>query len=95
MQGNQGNVRGNIMYTYSWSHASKEVSETHRMYLLTVTCNEINELSCSVHNNAPAKLAEFHTQNPGAPQTINVLLYASLPWQPLFQNTSANADVVP
>ena len=45
--------------------------------------------------HTPAKLAEFHTQNPGAPRTINVLLYASLPWQPLFQNTSANADVVP
>ena len=43
----------------------------------------------------PAKLAEFYAQNPGAPRTINVLLYASLPWQPLFQNTVASADVVP
>ena len=45
--------------------------------------------------HAPAKLAEFHTQNPGAPRTINALLYTSLPWQPLFQNTLANVDVVP
>ena len=45
--------------------------------------------------HAPTKLAEFHVQSPGAPRSINALLYASLPWQPLFQNTSANADVVP
>ena len=45
--------------------------------------------------HAPAKLTEFHAQNPGAPQSINALLYASLPWQPLFQNTLANTDVVP
>ena len=45
--------------------------------------------------HAPAKLAEFHTQNPGAPRTINALLYVSLPWQPLFQDTLANANVVP
>ena len=45
--------------------------------------------------HTPAKLAEFHAQNPGAPCTINALLYVSLPWQLLFQNTSANADIVP
>ena len=45
--------------------------------------------------HAPAKLAEFHAQNPGAPRTINALLYMSLPWQPLFQDTLANADVIP
>ena len=45
--------------------------------------------------HTPAKLAEFHAQNSGAPHTINALLYASLPWQPLFQNTLANADIVP
>ena len=39
------------MCTYSRSRASKEVSETHHMYLLTVTCNKINELICSVHNS--------------------------------------------
>ena len=44
VQGNQGNVRSNIMCTYSQSRASKEVSETYHMYLLMVTCNEINEL---------------------------------------------------
>ena len=32
------------MCTYSWSRASKEVSKTHHMYLLTVMCNKINEL---------------------------------------------------
>ena len=37
--------------------------------------------------HAPAKLAEFHAQNPGAPRSINALLYVSLPWQSLFQNT--------
>ena len=45
--------------------------------------------------HAPAKLAEFHAQNPGAPCTINAFFYASLPWQPLFQDTLANVDVVP
>ena len=45
--------------------------------------------------HAPAKLADFHTQNPSAPWTINALLYAFLPWQLLFQNTLANADIVP
>ena len=39
----------NIMCTHSRSRASKEVSETHHMYLLTVMCNKkINELTCSV-----------------------------------------------
>ena len=38
------------MCTYSWSHASKEVSKIHHMYLLTVTCNKINELTCSICN---------------------------------------------
>ena len=53
MRGNTGNVRSNIMCTYSRSRASKEVSETHHMYLLTVMCNKINELTCSVHNITP------------------------------------------
>ena len=51
MRGNTGNVRSNIMCTYSRSRASKEVSETHHMYLLMVTCNKINELTCSIRNN--------------------------------------------
>ena len=46
----QGNVRSNIICIYSQSRASKEVSEIHHMYLLTVMCNEINELTYSVHN---------------------------------------------
>ena len=50
MQGNVGNVRSNILYTYSQSSASKEVSEMHHMCLLMVTCNEINELTYSVCN---------------------------------------------
>src|SRR3984885_1745268 len=37
---------------------------------------------------------EFHSRNPGAPCSINALLYASLPWQPLYELT-ANMDVVP
>ena len=45
--------------------------------------------------HAPAMLAEFHAQNSGALRTINALLYMFLPWQPLLQYTSANADVVP
>ena len=45
--------------------------------------------------HAPAKLAEFHTQSPGAPCTIHALLYTFLHWQPLFLNTLANADIVP
>ena len=44
--------------------------------------------------NSPQLVAEFHAQNPGAPRSINALLYASLPWQSLFEHT-ANADVVP
>ena len=44
--------------------------------------------------NSPEKLAEFHMQNPGAPCQINALLYASLPWQSLFEHT-ANTDIVP
>ena len=48
---NKGNVRSNIMCTYSRSRAHKEVSETYHMYLLMVTCNKINELTCSVHNS--------------------------------------------
>ena len=38
------------MCTYSRSRASKGVSEIHHMYLLTVMCNKINELACSIHN---------------------------------------------
>ena len=41
------------MCTYSWSCASEGVSEVHHMYLLTVTCNKINELTCSIHNTTP------------------------------------------
>ena len=50
MQGNQENVRSNIMCTYSRSHAGKEVSATHHMYLLTVMC-KINELTCGIRNS--------------------------------------------
>ena len=53
MQESKGNVRSNVMCTYSWSCASKRVSTTHHMYLLMVTCNKINELTCSVRNNTP------------------------------------------
>ena len=45
--------------------------------------------------HAPAKLVEFHTWNPGAPKSINALLYMSLPWQPLSLYTLANVDVDP
>ena len=45
--------------------------------------------------HAPVKLAEFQAQSSGASHTINALLYMSLPWQPPFQNTLANADIVP
>ena len=38
------------MCTYSRSCASKGVSKTRHMYLLTVTCNKINELTCSIRN---------------------------------------------
>ena len=38
VQGNLGNVQSNIMCTYSQSRAGKEVSTTHHMYLLMVTC---------------------------------------------------------
>ena len=44
--------------------------------------------------NSSQVVKEFHSQNPGAPRSINALLYASLPWQPLYEHT-ANADVVP
>ena len=44
--------------------------------------------------NSPQVVDEFHSRNPGAPRSINALLYASLPWQPLYEHT-ANADVVP
>ena len=30
--------------------------------------------------NSPQVVEEFHTWNPGAPRSINALLYASLPW---------------
>ena len=33
------------------SRAGKGVSTTHHMYLLTVTCNKINELTCSICNS--------------------------------------------
>ena len=48
MQGNLRNVRSKIMCTYSRSRASKGISKIHHMYLLMVTCNKINELTCSV-----------------------------------------------
>ena len=38
------------MCTYSQSCASKGVSKTRHMYLLMVTCNKINELTCSICN---------------------------------------------
>ena len=44
--------------------------------------------------NSLQVVAEFHVRNPGAPRSINALLYVSLPWQSLFKHT-ANADVVP
>ena len=44
--------------------------------------------------NSLQVVAEFHSRNPGAPRSINTLLYASLPWQPLYELT-ANVDVVP
>ena len=44
--------------------------------------------------NSPKALADFHEQNPSAPRQINALLYASLPWQSLFNHT-ANTDVIP
>ena len=53
MLGNQGNVQSNIICTYSQSRASKEVSETHHMCLLMVTCDKINELTCGVRNINP------------------------------------------
>ena len=48
------------MCTYSRSRASKEMSETHHMYLLMVTCNKINELTCSICNtlDGPIIIAE-------------------------------------
>ena len=45
--------------------------------------------------HSPEKIREFHARHPGAPQKINALLYASLPWQSLFTHTEANADVDP
>ena len=44
--------------------------------------------------NSPQVVEDFHKQNPGAPCSINALLYTSLPWQSLFEHT-ANADVIP
>ena len=44
--------------------------------------------------NSPLAVEQFHTHNPGAPRTINALIYASLPWQPSFL-LMANADVIP
>ena len=44
--------------------------------------------------NSPQVVEEFHARNPGAPRSINALLYASLPWQSLFEHT-ANADIIP
>ena len=44
--------------------------------------------------NSQQVVDEFHSRNPGAPRSINAVLYASLPWQPLYELT-ANADVVP
>ena len=44
--------------------------------------------------NSPQVVAEFHSWNPGAPCSINALLYASLPWQSLYEHT-ANVDVIP
>ena len=49
-------------------------------------------LSNLVHS--PQVVEKFHSRHPGAPRSINALLYASLPWQPLYEHT-ANADVVP
>ena len=61
MQGDQGNVRSNIMCTYSWSCASKEVSKTHHMHLLTVTCNKINISTCSIRNTASVTVpGQYH-----------------------------------
>ena len=34
--------------------------------------------------HSPEKIREFHARHPGAPQKINALIYASLPWQSLF-----------
>ena len=44
--------------------------------------------------HSPQVVEQFHLQNPGVPRSINALIYASLPWQPLFVHT-ANADIVP
>ena len=44
--------------------------------------------------NSPQVVTEFHARNPGAPRSINTLLYTSLPWQPLYE-LMANADIVP
>ena len=44
--------------------------------------------------NSLQVIDEFHARNPGAPRSINPLLYTSLPWQSLYEHT-ANADVVP
>ena len=45
--------------------------------------------------HAPDRVTEFHTRNPGAPQKINAMLYASLPWQAIHHFTLANMDVNP
>ena len=44
--------------------------------------------------NSPQVINEYHLWNLGAPRSINALLYASLPWQSLYEHM-ANADVVP
>ena len=44
--------------------------------------------------NSRLVVDEFHTRNPGAPRSITALLYASLPWQSLYEHT-AHTDVVP
>ena len=45
--------------------------------------------------HSPEKIREFHARHPGAPQKLNALLYASLPWQSLFTHTEANANIDP
>ena len=49
-----------------------------------------------LHNlaNSPQAVQEFHARNPGAPHSINALLYVSLPWQSLYE-LMANTDIVP
>ena len=44
--------------------------------------------------HSPRAVKEFHAWNPGAPRSINALLYASLPWHSLYEHT-ANTDIIP